>query len=131
VPRDEARDAAGTRILLVDDDEDLLLTLEAALAQRGFVVATASDGASALRRASAFRPDVALVDIGLPDMDGYEVARRLRRAFARGEPLHLVAVTGYGHEADRRRSMDAGFEQHLVKPVDLATLERVVHELQP
>ena len=81
----------------------------------------AFDGPRALQTASTFRPTIALVDIGLPVMDGYEVARRLR-GVAGLNPLKLVAVTGYGEEANRAMSMEAGFDLHTVKPVELDSL---------
>jgi DNA-binding response OmpR family regulator len=82
----------------------------------GFEVMTAVDGRAALEIAATFRPQFALLDIGLPNMDGYEIARRLR-AEAGLESTTLIAVTAYGAEEDRRRSREAGFESHLVKPV--------------
>ena len=80
---------------------------------------------AALRAAREFEPEVVLLDIGLPRMDGYEVARRLR-AQERGKRTRLVAVTGYGQEEDRRQSQEAGFDQHLVKPVAPETLQRLI-----
>jgi CheY-like chemotaxis protein len=74
-----------------------------------------------LNIAARFRPNTAILDIGLPVMDGYELARKLRETFA-GEPLRLIAVTGYGQESDRRKSFEAGFEHHLVKPIDIDKL---------
>jgi CheY-like chemotaxis protein len=88
-------------------------------------VKIASDGAAALEVARAMRPDVVLLDIGLPLMDGYEVARRFR---AEGGRSTLVAVTGFGQAADRERTRAAGFDRHVVKPIDLAGLMRLVEE---
>ena len=79
------------------------------------------DGAAAVELAKSFRPELVLLDIGLPHMDGYEVARRLRLA-PEAEDILLVALTGYGQEKDRRRSQEAGFDEHLVKPPALAAL---------
>ena len=89
---------------------------------------SALDGPSALRAAEAFHPAIALLDIGLPVMDGFELARRLRGsdAFA---GIKLVAITGYGQETDRARSREAGFDAHLVKPVDLEHLEQLLQDL--
>jgi CheY-like chemotaxis protein len=114
--------------LIVDDNDDLADTLKDALEDLGYRVAVAHDGPAALETARLFQPNIALVDIGLPVMDGYELAGRLRQ-LADGHGMHLVAVTGYGQDSDRRRTAAAGFERHLVKPVDLAKLERVVREL--
>jgi CheY-like chemotaxis protein len=118
--------ARKKRVLVVDDNEDAATTLAEALEEMGYVVELADDGPSALVKASSFQPDVALVDIGLPVMDGFEVARRLRVVCGAGKDLRLVAVTGYGQETDRSRSADAGFMLHLVKPVDLDVLSRVL-----
>ncbi len=91
----------------------------------GHEIRTAPDGPAALRLASAFQPHVALLDIGLPVMDGYELARRLRDD-PQSEDVRLIALTGYGLEADQRRSHEAGFEAHLVKPVDLRRLQSIL-----
>jgi CheY-like chemotaxis protein len=85
----------------------------------------AYDAVAALETASEFRPDVALLDIGLPVMDGYELAAKLRSDLSLAH-VALIAVTGYGHEADRERARLAGFDAHLVKPVDLAEVEQVI-----
>ncbi len=123
----EQPSAQRRRVLVVDDNEDAAVMIGEALENRGYQIAVAHDGPSALRIAERFHPDIALLDIGLPVMDGYELARRLR---AQGGTLpHLVAVTGYGQPADRERSAHAGFERHLVKPVDLGVLSEVVAEL--
>ena len=113
------------RVLIVDDNEDLVATLADVLRSAGHVVATALDGPSALRIAPAFAPDIALVDIGLPVMDGYELARRLRGDAALGT-VKLIAVTGYGQDLDRQRSLEAGFDLHLVKPLDIALLSELL-----
>jgi two-component system CheB/CheR fusion protein len=132
--------AHAHRILVVDDNDDAATSLQMLLEQWGHEVSTASDGPSALRMARQFRPDVVLLDIGLPHMDGYEVARRLRTEAegiasggteegpANGEDrkVQLIAVTGYGQEEDRRRGRSAGFDHHFVKPVDLAALRRLL-----
>ena len=112
---------AATRILVVDDNEDAAELLSVALADRGHTVAVAGDGATAIARAVEFKPRVVLLDIGLPGIDGYEVAARLRKQPELGDCL-IIGITGYGQEQDRRRSRDAGFDEHLVKPVDLNQL---------
>jgi signal transduction histidine kinase len=111
------------RILVVDDNEDAAELLSLSLSRRGFDVRVAHDGAEALRVASEFAPEVAVLDIGLPGMDGYELAERIR-AEADGHAPRLIAVTGFGQPRDRERSAEAGFVAHLVKPVKLEELER-------
>jgi len=114
------------KILVVDDNEDAATTVAAALEQLGHVIEVAFDGPSAVASAEAFRPDVVLLDIGLPLMDGYEVARHLRSMQDRIGAVRLIAVTGYGQESDRRRALEAGFEHHVVKPLDVEQLERLI-----
>jgi CheY-like chemotaxis protein len=116
----------SSRVLIVDDNQDAADMLRIALAELGYTVDVAFDGHSALSRAAVFRPTTVLLDIGLPVMDGYEVARRLRASQSDGASLRLVAVTGFGLEADRQRSLDAGFEAHLVKPIDLDRLHALL-----
>jgi signal transduction histidine kinase/DNA-binding response OmpR family regulator len=116
---------AHRRVLVVDDNADSADTLAMLARLDGHEVRTAQTGAAALEVAQAFRPDVVLLDIGLPGMDGYEVARQLR-AGAAGAPILLAAVTGYGQEADRNRSRQAGFDLHLVKPVEPEVLRRLL-----
>jgi PAS domain S-box-containing protein len=118
-PAPAARLAAGTsgrRVLVVDDNVDAARMLHELLAQLGHEAAVAHDGAAALAVAGAFQPDVAVLDIGLPAMDGYELARRLR-AQRGASALRLIAVTGYGQDADRMRAQAAGFDHHLIKPI--------------
>ena len=118
------------RILVVDDHQDAAATLAALLTSWGHVVRTATDGPSALAIAAEQPPDLVLLDIGLPGDDGYEVARRLRE-LPGCRTATLVAVTGYGQEEDRRRSRAAGFERHLVKPVDPAVVAAIVNAKRP
>jgi len=115
--------AAPQRILVVDDSRDSAESLALLLELQGHEARVELDGSSALATARSFQPDVILLDIGLPGMDGYEVARRLREE---GSVSRLVALTGYGQDEDRRRSLEAGFNHHLVKPVDLAELARIL-----
>ena len=102
-------------VLIVEDNADARETLRRLLELQGHRVRVAAEGAAALEAVRDWTPDVALVDIGLPGIDGYEVARRMR---ASGKPIRLVAITGYGLPEDRRRTAEAGFDVHLVKPVD-------------
>ncbi len=111
------------RVLVVEDNDDARSMLCAWLSLAGHEVREARDGAAGIALAQEFSPEVALVDVGLPDMDGYEVARRLR-AHAASQPVRLIALTGYGQEAHVRRALDAGFDAHLTKPVSLEQLER-------
>jgi PAS domain S-box-containing protein len=118
----------GARVLIVDDNEDAATMMAEALAAEGFVTRVEVSGARGLEAAVEFRPQVALLDIGLPGMDGYELCRRLRQSQELG-PIKVVAVTGYGQLSDRERALRAGFHQHLVKPVDLARVRNLVREL--
>ena len=105
------------RVLVVDDHQDSTDSLALFLRLRGHEVRTAHDGPSALDEIERYRPDVVFLDLGLPGMSGYDVARRVRMMSDVG-PLRLVALTGYGTEADRQKTRDAGFDVHLAKPVD-------------
>ena len=120
--------AIPRRILLADDNADALESLATVLRLRGHEVFSASDGAIALEAASRHVPEVALLDIGMPLLDGYEVARRIR-AQEWGKAMTLVALTGWGQDADRRRSREAGFDTHLVKPLDLDQLSHLLAQL--
>jgi CheY-like chemotaxis protein len=124
-PRASSADGAPRRLVVVDDNDDLRRTLEVMLRAAGHRVETAADGLSGLDLIRSVRPDLALVDIGLPGIDGYELARRLR-ADPDGDQYRLVAVTGYGHADDCRRALEAGFNEHLVKPVQRDTLLELV-----
>jgi CheY-like chemotaxis protein len=111
------KDARRARILVVDDNVDMVRGISMLLTLIGHDVATAHDGPAALEAAERFRPEFVLLDIGLPGMDGYEVASRLRREPCSKDAV-IVAVTGYGRDEDRRRSKEAGFDYHLIKPLD-------------
>lgn len=121
-------EANGLKILLVDDNEDAAEMLAAALRLNGCSVVVAHDGPAALSVAADDTFDAALLDIGLPVMDGYELAGRLRELPGLRES-RLVAVTGYGQDSDRERALTAGFHQHLVKPVEFSTLEKLIADL--
>jgi two-component system CheB/CheR fusion protein len=120
--------AQPAHVLVVDDNRDTADSLAALLRARGFAAATAYDGASALDAFAKLKPSIVLLDLGLPDFSGYEVARRLR-AQQREGGLILVAITGWGQEKDREQTARAGFDLHLVKPVDPDELEHRIGEL--
>jgi len=115
------------RVLVVDDNRDAAEMLSQLLARAGHQVEIAVDASQALSAADAFRPQIAILDIGLPVMDGYALGRELRARLS-SAPI-LIALTGYGHERDQRRSEEAGFASHLVKPVDARRLIDIVDEL--
>jgi signal transduction histidine kinase/DNA-binding response OmpR family regulator len=120
--------ARAANILIIEDNDDARETLRVLLEMDGHAVATATNGEEGLDRALADGPEIALIDLGLPGLDGFEVARRLR-AEPRGAGIHLVAISGYGQPTDRARAHGAGFNAHLVKPVDAAKLRAaLVHE---
>lgn len=121
-------ESAALRILVVDDNADSAESLAVLLGLRGHEVHTAQDGAAAISIASTLVPQLVLLDIGLPGIDGYEVARRLRETCSGGEAMVLVAVTGYGRPEDVQRALAAGFDHHLMKPVDLVSLMAVVQQ---
>jgi CheY-like chemotaxis protein len=120
---------ARRRILVVDDNRDSASSLALLLRIMGNETQTAHDGLEALDVAAAFRPDVALLDIGMPKLNGYDAARRIREQ-PWGKGIVLVAVTGWGQEDDRRRSEEAGFDLHIVKPVEPSALERLLAEVR-
>jgi two-component system CheB/CheR fusion protein len=150
--------APARRVLIVEDNEDAAETLAEILEIWGHEVRVATDGPAALESAGAYSPEVVLLDIGLPGMDGYEVARRLREAEGEGRRAEgsrgsndrrppesgippssrtlspsrmlLVALTGFGQQSARRRSEEAGFDLHLIKPVDHQELRRVLREVR-
>jgi CheY-like chemotaxis protein len=117
--------ALARRILIVDDNEDAADSLGMVLGLDGHQVLSAYTGAQALELAHSFKPEIVLLDIGLPGVDGYEVARRIR-ALAGLQTVHLVAITGYGQDADKARARAAGFADHLVKPVEFTALQRIL-----
>jgi CheY-like chemotaxis protein len=117
--------ASSLGILVVDDNADATLAMCMLLRSLGHDVRSAADGLEALAVAETFRPDVILLDIGLPGLNGYGVARHIRQQ-AWGKEMSIVAVTGWGQLDDRRKSMDAGFNLHMVKPVDMSELMNVL-----
>jgi CheY-like chemotaxis protein len=123
-----ARHIVPQRVLVVDDNEDAATSLGMLLNFLGADVRVEHDGPAALSAFDAYRPGIVLLDIGMPVMDGYEVARTLRMR-ADGARVPLVAVTGWGQEEDRRRAKDAGFDYHLVKPADIEALQALLASL--
>jgi len=120
---------AARRIVLVEDNDLLRETFRELLELSGHHVKEARDGIEGLARILADKPDVAIVDIGLPGMDGHEVARRVRAAL--GHSVLLVAMTGYGQESDRLRALSGGFDTHLTKPLDIKLVERMLDTRSP
>lgn len=120
---------SGCRILVVDDNKDSADSLKMLLRLKGNDIRTAYDGLEAVEVAASFRPELVLLDIGLPKLNGYDVARRIRQQ-PWGRDMVLVALTGWGQEEDRRRSQEAGFNFHIVKPVELEALEKLLAGLQ-
>jgi PAS domain S-box-containing protein len=116
---------SGSRILVVDDNKDSADSLGMLLRLKGNEIRTAHDGLEAIQIAEMFHPELVLLDIGLPEMNGYDVARRIRQQ-PWGRDMMLVALTGWGQDEDRRRSQEAGFNFHVVKPVELAVLEKLL-----
>lgn len=117
----------GLRILLVDDNEDASASMADLLALYGHQVRTAGNGIQALEAAAQFAPQLVLSDIGLPGMDGYELAPALKRQ-AGMRPMVLAAVTGYGQASDRERAITAGFDHYLIKPLSADALLRFIDE---
>lgn len=116
---------AARRVLLVDDNRDATDTLAMLLELMGHEVRTAHDGPHALQAGQEFRPEVVLLDIGLPGMNGYEVCRRLREQ-PWGRDAFVVALTGWGQAEDQRQASEAGFDRHVVKPVEEAELQQLL-----
>ncbi|HUG93426.1 MAG TPA: ATP-binding protein, partial [Planctomycetaceae bacterium] len=122
--------ATSRRILVVDDNRDSAESLALLLNLSGHETQTAYDGLETIEAASTFRPDVVLLDIGMPRLNGYEAARRIREQ-PWGQDMLLVALTGWGQEEDRKKSREAGFDGHLVKPVDYDALGKLLAEVRP
>jgi two-component system CheB/CheR fusion protein len=124
--------APGSRIALVEDNDDSREMLAMLLTRSGFEVRTAADGLTAVDLINAFAPHAALVDVGLPGIDGFEVARRVRTS-STSQNVTMIALTGYGQQSDRATAIKAGFDAHLVKPVRLEQLLAIIasHEREP
>lgn len=129
-PVEVAHERQGhSRILIVDDNRDSARTMARILELEGHAVAWVYDGLAVRDQLGTFHPDVLLVDIGLPGLDGYQVAQQVRQENAK-EKLMLVAVTGYGGELNRARALAAGFDHYLVKPVNIKALQSVLADWQ-
>lgn len=124
--RKTARNAASMRILVVDDNPDSGQTLGLLLSSAGYEVRSAPDGESAVRLSEKLRPDVVIMDVGLPGIDGYEAARRIRAKIGASKALTIIALSGWGNDDDRRRSTEAGMDHHLTKPVRIEELIRLL-----
>jgi CheY-like chemotaxis protein len=125
----QAAPAIPRRVLVVDDNADAAESLGMLLEVRGNDVRIAYDGLEALEAEDDFKPEIVLLDIGMPKMSGYEVARRIRSA--RGDAVLIVAITGWGQEEDRRRAREAGFDHHFTKPVDYEALLELIEGEAP
>ena len=125
-PLPTPRPARQARVLIVEDNDDSRVTLQRILQADGHLVSAARDARAGLEAAAAGSPNIAVVDIGLPGMDGYQFARAMRERLGGG--VRLIALTGYGSEADRQRSAEAGFDAHLTKPVDIDRLLTLITE---
>jgi CheY-like chemotaxis protein len=121
---------AARRVLVVDDNKDTARSMARLLMLGGHVARTAHDGPEALTAAEQFNPDLVLLDIGLPSMSGYDVCRAIRLKLADRPPV-MIALTGWGQDEDRRRSAEAGFDRHLVKPIQFDKLTALLAELRP
>ncbi len=126
---EQRRSVPSRRILVVDDNVDSAATLGMLLKYLGAEVHVVHDGASALSAVERYRPDIVLLDIGMPEMDGYEVARRIRK-HQEFQHITLIALTGWGQEDDRRRTREIGFDHHLVKPADIAALQELLGTME-
>jgi DNA-binding response OmpR family regulator len=118
--------AAERRVLVVDDNEDAADSLATLLGVMSYDVRVAYDGPEAIQAADEFAPTVALLDIGLPKLSGYDIARHIRRT--RGDGVLLVAITGWGQEDDRRKAREAGFDHHFTKPADFEVLVELIEQ---
>ena len=121
--------SSAKRILIVEDNEDSALSLKMLLEAMGYLVEVVHDGESAVGASAERRPDLILMDIGLPGINGYEAARQIRSGHPQA-PIVIVALTGWGQEPDRRKSQEAGIDHHLVKPLVLDQLKRILEPAQ-
>ena len=130
VIKEDPGTSPARRVLVVDDNEDIALSMSMILKRYGHTVAVAHDGGHAVTMTDTFRPDVILMDIGMPRMNGYQACATIR-ATEHGKRIHIIAVSGWGQEEDRVKSREAGFDAHVVKPMERATLERLIAEAKP
>jgi CheY-like chemotaxis protein len=128
-PAATAADDKGLRILVADDNADAAETMSALLEEMGHVVRHVGDGEAAVQVCGEFDPQLVLLDIGMPKVNGYDACRRIRAAS--GKRRVIVAVTGWGQPQDHRRSQEAGFDRHLVKPIDIDALTEVIDSVDP
>ncbi len=126
--RPQCAGRAGRRILVVDDNYDARTSMQAILRVKGNEVRTARDGLEAVAVVAEFQPDLVLLDIGMPKLNGYDAARRIRDEHP-GRKIMLVAITGWGEQQDFDRSRKAGFDDHLIKPIDPALLDELLARL--
>jgi DNA-binding response OmpR family regulator len=123
-----AAQLVGRRILIADDNQDAAETLSMLLQMDGHDVQVVHDGRAAVSAFAAFKPEIALVDIGMPELNGYEVARLVRED-AHGQAVTLIAVTGWGQERDKQRALEAGFDHHFTKPVEPHRIDKILRSL--
>ncbi len=126
-PPQESIAGGCCRLMIIEDHADARKSLAMLLEKLGHQVQVAENAATGIERSLQFKPQIVLIDIGLPDLDGYEVAKQLRAAFADG--VFLVALTGYGQQDDLRAALDAGFDAHMVKPADIRELSRLLSRI--
>jgi CheY-like chemotaxis protein len=126
-PRPAARQAPQRRVLVVDDNHDSGDSLCLLLKTKGHEVRTARDGLEAIAAADDFKPEIILMDVGMPNLNGYDATRRIRETDS-GRDIFIVALTGWGQAEDVERSREAGCSAHLIKPVDFAALDRLLAE---
>jgi CheY-like chemotaxis protein len=119
-------DAVRQKVLVADDNHDAAESIAMILELAGHEVRVANSGQAALSLAQLFRPDTVVLDIGMPDLSGYQVAQRLRQE-PWGKDIQLIALTGWGQDSDRRRALESGFDEHLSKPVEPESLEALIN----
>ena len=128
-----AQSLSKLRVLVIDDNADAADAMAMVIDMLGYEVMTVGEGRKGVAAALSFRPDLALIDISLPDISGHEVARQLRAlpvaSITKSPHLHLIAVTGWSSDEDRSRSLEAGFDQHMSKPLDIDVLESMMASL--
>ena len=120
-------DVPTLRILIAEDNQDSAISMKMLLEGLGYEAHVVNDGESAIKAVGEFQPQVILMDIGLPNLSGYGAARRIR-AENPGMPMRIIALTGLGHKVDRLRSAEAGIDHHMVKPPDLAALQKILDQ---